>query len=333
LFSCGEWALSRLSLCQSRWHYHECWFSVPVLASDIEAQTSAAHDFRLVYDPSLDLRHNSTSVDMSQTFQRLFGRGQHENNIRAYTSDQLKRNKRLPDGTRLTVRQLRRVLDNDMFETALGESAERNRSMEGRPMVSQSSDSATSESKSAGSSEAGAFTEIIPESKPRAKARSGAPKQDVPMHLLSNFCDAHSGLSRLAFELSGVLCSIGDSREQFVHDYSQVIHEHTNLMLDAANKLHRLKTELEFSGAIPCDRSRNGLSSKPSFTVWGDGENAIQFGSKSAHDFCIADVGTDNTSEGTMAPSSSHSSQKVTSSPAHHSSGPQALRPPGEDSW
>jgi len=185
---------------------------------------------------------------MSQTFQMLFGRGRHRTNSRSLTNDRGELNTHIPDGPHMTVRQLRRMLDNNLFEAELNPRDENSIPTVERPVVAQNPYSATSESERAGPNEVGALME--------SNVCSDAPKQTGQMHLLSTFSDVHGGLARLVFELSWVLCGLGDNQEKLMDDYSHVVHECTNFMLDAAIKLQHLQTNLQFSGATPCDAAR-----------------------------------------------------------------------------
>lgn len=254
---------------------------------------------------------------MSQTFQMLFGRGRHRTNSRSLTNDRGELNTHIPDGPHMTVRQLRRMLDNNLFEAELNPRDENSIPTVERPVVAQNPYSATSESERAGPNEVGALME--------SNVCSDAPKQTGQMHLLSTFSDVHGGLARLVFELSGVLCGLGDNQEKLMDDYSHVVHECTNFMLDAAIKLQHLQTNLQFSGATPCDAARRtGLNTKPSFTVWGTGENAMRAGRKHSYD-SNSDAGTDSSSEYGGSSSSSRSLQKPMSSvPLASSSQPRA---------
>lgn len=228
----------------------------------------------------------------------------------------------MPNGSRLTVRQLRRILDNHMFEVALRQDDETSGSMEERSVMHQSADSARSEPERTDFNEMGSLTGMLPENRPRAKACSDTPKQNGQVDQLSNFSDAHSGLARLVFELSGVLFSFGDRGKPVLDDYSNIVHECTLFMLDVANILQHLKTDLQLSGGIPCNEAKStGPSTKPSFTVWGKGETALLPGQVRLGDV-NSDARTGSTNEGGRTSSSQGRQKTVSSSPAASSSQP-----------
>jgi len=223
----------------------------------------------------------------------------------------------------LTVRQLRRILDNHMLEAALNENDESRRPMEERSVMSQGVVSARSEPGRTDCNELCSLTATVPQNKPRAKACSDTPKQNSQVQL-SNFSDAHGGLSRLVFELSGVLFGIGDRGVQLLDDYSHIVHECTNFMLDVADRLQHLKTQLQLSGGIPCDEAKSTwVSTKPSFTVWGKSEHAFLSGRAR---LCEnkSDASTDSTSERDGMTSSRCRQKTATRSSTASSSKPRA---------
>jgi len=261
---------------------------------------------------------------MAQTLHRLFGQRHSRTKVQTQLNHQAELSNRNPDGSRLTTRQMRRMLDNHMFEAMLHQNGETRSPTEKTSAAFQSCTPFSSLPTCAYFNEAGGVGEIMPVSQSPTKAFSEAPKQKRQEHLLSDFADTHSGLARLIFELSGVLCSLGDSGESIVDDYSHVVHECTNFMLGVANKLQHLKTKLQLDGAIPCDQpATTGLSGQQSFTVWGQSENACLSGQVRMY-HVSSDSGTDNVSEGGRPSSSSQSRKKSTAASMATSSQPRA---------